>query len=355
LRGLTVMTGSVGELWAEGISAELAAKLPKQGKPQRRKLATMVATMLKVRSANLMELASGLPTETARSDMRYQWITRLLASDLLDCDTVMRPFATDIFENLQARGEPITLIMDQSKLSDRHQGLMLAVAWGERALPVAWRVEETEGSIGFSTQEALLSAVQEWLPEGCDVVLMGDRFYGSPDLILWLTKRKWRYRLRLKGNLKVIDGKIHTTTGELAQSGQTNFENLRLTAKRVTTNIGVIHDPGHAEPWIIAMSDPPSYLKTLEYSQRWGIEPMFSDFKSRGFGLAQTQIRYPERLTRLILIMALALYWAVSAGMLDVLENPLPAEKKIRKNRGKSSDAADSPGSPAACATSTGC
>jgi len=39
------MTGSVGELWAEGISAGLAAKLPKQGKPQRRKLATMVATM----------------------------------------------------------------------------------------------------------------------------------------------------------------------------------------------------------------------------------------------------------------------------------------------------------------------
>jgi hypothetical protein len=31
---------------------------------------------------------------------------------------------------------------------------MLAVAWGERALPVAWRVEETEGSIGFPTQEA---------------------------------------------------------------------------------------------------------------------------------------------------------------------------------------------------------
>jgi hypothetical protein len=61
------------------------------------------------------------------------------------------------------------------------------------------------------------------------------------------------------------------------------------------------------------MSDPPSYLKTLEYSQRWGIEPMFSDFKSRGFGLAQTQIRYPLRLGRLILIMALALYWAVSA------------------------------------------
>ena len=31
---------------------------------------------------------------------------------------------------------------------------------------------------------------------------------------------------------------------------------------------------------------------TLEYSARWGIEPMFSDFKSRGFGIEDTQLRY---------------------------------------------------------------
>jgi len=35
--------------------------------------------MLDVRSANLMELAAGLPRECDRTDMRYQWISRLLA------------------------------------------------------------------------------------------------------------------------------------------------------------------------------------------------------------------------------------------------------------------------------------
>ncbi len=89
-----------------------------------------------------------------------------------------------------------------------------------------------------------------------------------------------------------------------------------------------IHDPGHAEPWIIAMSEPPGYLKTLEYGQRWGIEPMFSDFKSRGFGLEHTQIRYADRVDRLILVMALALHWAVSTGQWDALHHPTPAEKK---------------------------
>jgi hypothetical protein len=62
------------------------------------------------------------------------------------------------------------------------------------------------------------------------------------------------------------------------------------------------------------MSARPGYLKTLDYSARWAIEPMFSDFKSRGFGIQDTQIQHPDRLARLLLVMALAIYTAVSTG-----------------------------------------
>ena len=47
-------------VWAEGIKAELAQRLPRQRKTQRDKLAVLVATMLHVRSANLVEVAAGL-------------------------------------------------------------------------------------------------------------------------------------------------------------------------------------------------------------------------------------------------------------------------------------------------------
>ena len=67
---------------------------------------------------------------------------------------------------------------------------------------------------------------------------------------------------------------------------------------------------------------------TLEYSARWGIEPMFSDFKSRGFGIEDTHIHHPERLGRLLLVMALALHWAVSTGLWDARHHPTPSEKK---------------------------
>ncbi len=317
----------IGQI-ADSISAELQHRLPRQRKTQRGKLALLVATMLDVRSANLMDLAAGLPLEADRTDMRYQWITRLLGNPLVLSDEIMEPFAREVLEQAVTEGQPVVLILDQSKLSDRHQVLMLALRYGERALPLAWRVATTEGAIGFATQKALLEAVAPWIPAGAPVRLMADRFYGTADLISWCQDRNWGYRLRLKGNLVVFDGAVKTTTGACAGEKLFSLEDVELTGKRARTHIGIIQDPGHAEPWIIAMSEPPSYLRTLEYGQRGGIEPMFSDFKSRGFGVADTQIRYADRLDRLLLVMALALYWAVSTGLWDAVHHPTPSEKK---------------------------
>jgi len=282
--------------------------------------------------------------------MGYQWISRFLANDLVCCDEVMEPFAREILARLGESGEPIPLILDQTKASDRHQILMLSVRCGERALPLAWRVEETGGAIGFATQKELLDVVAGWLLAGQAVILLADRFYGTPEVIRWCCARGWDYRLRLKGNLLARWGAIKTTTSELALSGGHYFESVVLTGKRVTTNIGILRDPGHTDPWIIAMSAKPGYLTTLGYSARWGIEPMFSDFKSRGFGLEQTHIHYPDRLARLILVMSLALYWAVSTGMWDHLNNPPPAEKKDQSVSPPNSPEASSPGSRVASA-----
>src|SRR3954468_17631134 len=57
---------------------------------------------------------------------------------------------------------------------------------------------------------------------------------------------------------------------------------------------------------------------------------MFADFKSRGFGIEDTQLRYADRLDRLILVMALALYVAVSTG--QAVHHPTPSEKKSRRS-----------------------
>src|SRR4051794_3682935 len=99
----------------------------------------LVATMLSERSANLMDLAAALPRPAERADMRYQWISRLLANPRVDCDAVMRPFAEAALRQAGATGGTVVLLLDQSKVSARHQMLVPGVRVGERALPLAWR------------------------------------------------------------------------------------------------------------------------------------------------------------------------------------------------------------------------
>jgi hypothetical protein len=323
--GIELIAGSIGE--------ELRRRLPGQRKTQREALALLVATMLDVRSANLMELAAALPRAAERIDMRHQWIVRVLANPHIPCDAVMAPFAREVLARAAGMGR-VEVILDQSKLSDRHQVLMMALRFGERAVPLAWRVEQTAGPVGLARQLEVLGLLAAWLPEGAaqraGVLVLADRFYGTPGLVAACTAQGWDYRLRLKGSLRVfIPGRAASArVGDLART-QPYLTGVELTAaQRVRTNIGVIHDPGHEEPWIVAMSDKPGYLTTLDYARRWGIEPMFSDFKSRGFGLDDTQIRYPDRLARLVLVMALALYCAVSTGLWDQANHPLPTEAR---------------------------
>ena len=65
--------------------------------------------------------------------------------------------------------------------------------------------------------------------------------------------------------------------------------------------------------------------------------PMFSDLKTRGFNLEDSQIARTDRLDRLVLVLALALHWAVSTGMWDAVENRTPVEKRLRvRNAGTS-------------------
>ena len=94
--------------------------LPGQRKTQRNNLALLTATMLEVRSANLMDLAAGLPRDADRTNMRYQWIAHKLGSRLINLDTVMEPFGCEVLARAAAGEQPVVLILDQSKLSDRH-------------------------------------------------------------------------------------------------------------------------------------------------------------------------------------------------------------------------------------------
>ena len=129
-------------------------------------------------------------------------------------------------------------------------------------------------------------------------MLLADRFYLSVELFEWLHTLGGHYRLLLKGNLTVDPGVGDmTTTGELAAGYPERYlPDVRLFNHGVPTNLGILHEAGHPEPWIIAMDRAPNRAAARDYGSRWGIELPFSDFKSRGFDLEATQLRAPDHL-----------------------------------------------------------
>ena len=97
-----------------------------------------------------------------------------------------------------------------------------------------------------------------------------------------------------------------STLGECFARGEPRLSDIELTEQRARTHVAMVHEAGHPEPWIIALSQPPSVHRAFDYGLRWGIEAMFSDFKTRGFNLEDSQIARTDRLDRLVLVLALS-------------------------------------------------
>jgi hypothetical protein len=174
--------GNVNRL-AEEVRRGLEAELPWLSKAVLRKLPLAVAAMVEARTPNTRVLAANLPLETEREDRREQWLRRLLSSPALASDAVLAPFARETLSWASEHEQTVILAMDQTELGGRFAILMVSVRVGERALPLAWWVEEGEANLGFSAQRDVLERIRGWLPNEAAVMVLADRFYGSADLL----------------------------------------------------------------------------------------------------------------------------------------------------------------------------
>lgn len=317
---------------ATAIYDDLARRFPNQRATQRRKLSELVSGMLICQTPNLMELSNVLDRPTESAEARYNYVERFLKNPLVDTEVIMSAYARDLLSRLAAHQHTPVLMIDQSKVNNTLELLMVSVRLKKRAVPLFWLVKETKGGIGFNEQKKLLEVVRGWFPEGCCPMLAGDRFYGTADLVNWCQQHGWQYRLRLKGNLCIFQDLGEDKTLDQLKAGSAHkLEKARFRSGMVT-HVGILHEAGHPEPWYIAMDSPPTQYKTRDYGMRWGIENMFSDFKSRGFSLMQTHIRLADRLGRLVLVLSIALHWAVSTGLTHQKKHQDHAEKRGQKN-----------------------
>jgi hypothetical protein len=68
-----------------------------------------------------------------------------------------------------------------------------------------------------------------------------------------------------------------------------------------------------------------------DYGKRWGIETLFGCLKTRGFCLESTHLKDPERLSRMIALLTIALCWAFLTGEWLASQQAILIKKHGRK------------------------
>ncbi len=77
----------------------------------------------------------------------------------------------------------------------------------------------------------------------------------------------------------------------------------------------------------IASSGAPQADAINAYADRWQIETLFGCLKSRGFNVEDTHLVHPERLGKLLGLLALAFAWTYRTGELLHEEKPILLKK----------------------------
>ena len=324
---MRLLTGGVFHI-ATSIEDDLKKRCTGLNKAKVKGLADLAATALQSRSCNSGEWMAIMPRHECDKKSKERYINRFLSNKSLDPIQVMGGFVPELIEMHAQGNKTVIIMMDQSKITNNKECLMISLRVGKRGIPIAWKVIETKGAIGFNIQKELLDAVSQWIPEDTDVTLLADRFYGTSALVSWCKDHGWDYLIRLKGNLifQHAGGEITPTDAhqlKLSELKEATFNNTNI-----KTHMGILKEEGHPEPWFIAMSADPSKETVLSYGQRWGIEAMFCDFKSKGFGITSTHLTDPKRIERLILVLTIAMYFAVSTGMMDENDDITKGSKK---------------------------
>lgn len=298
---------------ADHIHRDLLDLVPDLKKSPRQKLAIMVSALIERQSCNLMELAAVLPLETDKPNSRYAWIERFLSADTVDEAMIMAALAHQIFQHLHRQNKTLIICLDQTAIGDNHAIAMVSVRVGERGLPLLWKTKPIKGNIETACYIKMLKTLADLVPQSTQVIVMADRFFNVGQIIATCKQFGWGWRLRLKQNrILTQDG------GEITARERCKHHPLcpcKVMVNGEAAYVGSVHDKGHKEPWIIAMDVPPTRKRVLNYGLRWSIESMFSDAKTRGFNIEDTHILRSDRLSKLILVIATAMYWCVITGM----------------------------------------
>lgn len=259
-----------------------------------------------------------------------QQTKRWLSNKWVDWTTFYMPFVRHFLQGLAAKGE-LVFIIDGSQTGSANTTLMLSVLCKGFAIPVAWVVKEGEkGHFPAEMHTDLLKMIAPICPEGCRLVLLGDGEFDGQGLQDWCNDNNWCFVVRTSSD-RQIDFDGETARFDSIQTTQSVYF---IEGALPSANAVYWKDKKYLKPLFLLTNMELGYEACNYYKRRFKIETLFKHLKSAGFYLHKTRLKCPEKLTKLIIIVAFAFVFTFCMGVFLKEKNSIQSlEKIVRKDR----------------------
>lgn len=279
-------------------------------------LGLLVMALLSSQDSHLSSLAEVIPS--AATDLSIeQRLRRWLKNPAIDVRTWYAPFLRAALQQYESKMHYV--VMDSTQYGPSCRALVVGLAYNGQVIPLAWQViKGKKGHSDPALQYELLQAAAAYLPPG-RIVLVADSEFCAVELLRKLVAAGWSFMVRVRGNVTVApaQGEAFLLAHCGLQVGQTqHWPAATWTAAHHFGPLLVIATwkKGEDEPLYLITNTGQCELALRIYAWRFWIEPLFADYKGRGFRLGLTRLRQPERLSRLLLAACIALLWTLALG-----------------------------------------
>jgi hypothetical protein len=269
-----------------------------------------LALLLKLKPANLRQRLKEFTyeAEVKRGAKRRE----------LEVESAFAPFLSWVLQQWQER-KKVVLAVDVTYLKARHTILCISLLYGQSAVPVAWKVLHGNSAGEWHPLWAeLLAQLSPALPRDKQVLLLFDRGLYSKRLFDLLRGYGWHpfMRIREQGLYKRCNGKHWHDLKSLAYQGMKayHFKAECFKGDPLLAYLWVEWDTEQEEACLLLSDLAPARVMGNPYPLRMWIEASFKDWKRGGFRLEQCKTPDPQRLARLIFVLALALFYLMRLG-----------------------------------------
>jgi hypothetical protein len=282
-------------------------------------LAALISGIVGGKSTQLPHIATKVP-DRHKPESRVKRFARWLDNARILEELYFLPYAEILLTHLAL--ETLVLVMDGSGVGRGCVALMIHVIYKGRALPLAWRVRQgPKGHFPEDLHIALVELIRACLPEGTQVVLLGDGEFDGTTLQETLNAAGWGYVCR------TAQSTVATWEGEtfrLDTLGACSKPGTLITLKEVQITRDAYGPVMVLSCWAKGYQEPLYLVSNMDaaeeacryYQKRFRIETFFSDQKSRGFHIHKSHISDPQRLSRLLIAACLAYIWMIYLGSL---------------------------------------